>query len=146
MSVMEPRVYQWMYGILSADNTVKSTFSTRIYRKSAPQTTDYPPMLILQYMGGAEQTVTNGVNILASMVFMVKGTAKTGQYASLRDGMARVNELLHRKSGDVPGARIVWCQKVAEIPLEPVVYSGETYEQIAINYRVLVHELPIPTP
>ena len=141
MSAMEPRVYQWMYGVLSADTTIKNTFSTRIYRKSAPQTADYPPMLIMQYMGGAEHTVTNGISVYSGMVFMVKGTAKSGVYASLRDGMSRVDTLLHRASGDVSGARVVWCQKLAEIPLEPVVYSGEMYEQIATNYRVLVHAL-----
>lgn len=137
---MEPRVYQWMYGVLAADAQIQAVFGTRIYRKAMPQTAAYDPSLIMQYMGGATLTVINGIRIWSNMIFMLKATGKSGNYASLRDGMSRADTLLDRATGSVTGATIVWSQHVSEIPLEPVVFSGETYEQLAVNYQVKVHE------
>lgn len=140
MAVMEPYVYQWLYSVLSADAQIQAVFGTRIYRKVMPQTSAYDNSLIMQYMGGATISVTNGIRLASNMLFMLKATGKTGNYVALRNGLNRADTLLHRASGSVSGAAIVWCEHVNEIPLEPVVYSGETYEQIAVQYRVRAHE------
>lgn len=140
MAVIEPKVYQWMYGVLSADAQVQAVFGTRVYRKVMPQTSAYDHSLIMQYMGGATVAPVGSVRVYSNMLFMVKATGKAGNYASLRDGMNRVDTLLHRASGDIAGATILWCEHENEVPLEPVVYSGETYEQIAVLYRVRAHD------
>lgn len=141
MAAIEPKVYQWMYGVLAGDSQVNAVFGTRVYRKVLPQTAAYDHSLIMQYMGGGTVAPVGSIRIYSNMLFMVKGTGKAGSYSQLRDGMNRVDGLLHRASGDIAGARILWCEHEEEVPLEPVVYSGETYEQIAILYRVRAHEL-----
>ena len=139
MAIMEPRVYQWMYARLTGDAQVMAVFGTRVYRKVIPQAASYPPSLVMQYMGGGTLAVINGIRIWSDMLFMIKATGTNGQYTNLRNGMDRVDALLHRATGSVTGAQIIWCEQVNEVPIEPVVYSGETYEQIAVMYRVKAH-------
>lgn len=139
MAVLEPKIYEWMYGVLVNDQQIQAVFGQRIYRKVMPQTSAYDHSLIMQYMGGATVAVINGVRVYSNMVVMLKATGKAGNYVALRNGMNRADALLHRATGSVPNATILWSEHMAEIPLEPVVYSGETYEQIAVNYRVMAH-------
>ena len=141
MASMEPYVYQWMYGVLSADTTIQTTFGTRIYRKLMPQTATYNNALVMQYMGGGVLTVTNGIRIWSDMLFLLKGSGPSGNYAALRDGMNRADTLLDRVDGSVSGARIVWSQHESEIPIQPVVENTVVYETIATMYRVKAHAL-----
>ena len=141
MAAMEPSVYQWMYSVLSADTTIQATFGTRIYRKLIPQTIAYNNTLVMQYMGGATLTVTNGIRIWSDMLFLLKAVGTGGNYAALRDGMARADTLLDRVTGSVSGASIVWSQHENEVPIEAIVEGGVTYESIAIMYRVKAHNV-----
>ena len=140
MASMEPYVYQWMYGVLTGDATIQSTFGTRVYRKLIPQTASYNNALVMQYMGGGVLTVTNGVRIWSDMLFLLKASGASGNYASLRDGMNRADALLHRADGSVSGARIIWSEHENEVPVEPVVEGGVVYETLATMYRVKAHE------
>lgn len=94
-SLTIPTVNEWLYGLLSADATITSTFGTRIHEGDIPQGVAYPA-LVYQFISGVPSAGIGSETIFTNMIYLVKAVLQGNSTVSVQAAMNRADALIHR--------------------------------------------------
>lgn len=131
-------VKQWLYGVLSADTTIKSYVSTRIYDTVAPQGATYPFVIIATMAPGNDLQVVGAARIWTEGVWLVKGVAQAATFGgNLQSLAARMDALLHKAQGTVSNGTVYACVRQQPFEQVEVVEGGVQYRHLGGVYRVM---------
>lgn len=124
--------FEWLFGVLSADQTLQSYVGQRVYRHLAPAGAPLP-YVIMSYQAGSDLLVVGSARVWSALVIVVKVVGEVGTYMTLRAAVDRIDELLHGAGS----GRVLSC--VREFPLDYFeTEDGVTAIHLGGQYRLLV--------
>jgi len=134
MSADLTRIDEWLYSTLSANITLNTAVSGRIYGDMAPQGTNYP-LILFSFLGGADKVLTFKSRF-TNAIYLIRAVGKGSSYNSV-ESLADLVDILLSQIPDngtvVRDIRISSCTR--EQPHQrkdmengvPVVYLGGFY-------------------
>jgi hypothetical protein len=136
----------WLYSVLSADATLAGIVSTRIHEDVTPHIDEtgeplpsaFPCLVYNVQATQPDYSEVSGIRIWSGLLYTVRGIFETrSDGGNVAVVAARIDELLHRKSGAVVGGRVVAC--VRRQPFKQRELSnGRHYRQMGGVYELKV--------
>ena len=133
-----PRVYEWLYGTLSAGTALASLVSTRIYRSRAPAGATFP-YIVFRSQGGEDRLGVGGYRVFSDGEYVVRVTGLSANYAAVRNAADEMNTLIDGQRGAASGVTIGACYRVQPFELEESDEAGVDYAHIGGIYRIIAH-------
>lgn len=128
-------VYEWLYTILSANSTITSTVSTRIYDGVAPQGTSFP-YIVFNWQGGVDKSAVGSLRVFTNGLFQVKVITNEETYTTISPVADKIDQLLHRAKGVVSSNNI---ESSREFPLAIIEKKdGLQYRHMGGIYRIFI--------
>jgi hypothetical protein len=127
----------WMFGVLSADATLKTLIGnpTRIFDGEAPQNSVFP-YLVLGFQSSIPTFTIKAERHHANVVYLVKAVIKGTAYGPVREIAERADAVLHAQRGTVSGGEVFLAVGEEEIK-QAYSEDGVSYREMGRYYRLL---------
>lgn len=125
----------WLYATLSADATLTGLVGTRIYLDQAPEGASFPFVVFQLQAAERDLVVIGGGRVWSSGLWLVRGVDKATSFTTLKSIEARIDALLHAKSGSVTGGTVYECVREEPFRLTEVV-DRVRYLHLGGIYRI----------
>jgi hypothetical protein len=129
-------VAEWLYETLSEDVTLSGLVTGGVHEDPAPQGSAFP-FLVFSLISALDVQVHNAMRIMVDSLWLVKAVDQNGSFSRTRTIMNRVDEILHRASGNLGDAFIYSCVREESIRMTEV-DDGKPYRHLGAQYRVHV--------
>jgi hypothetical protein len=136
-----PRLWQWLYGVLSADAAVSAVFGTRLYRGGlAPPTATYP-LLLFMLRAGVDANCLGPSRAALDALVWIRGIAPPTQYLShLAPGLDAVEAALWGRDDVQAGYRFQVVAARGPVEYEDPPASGlPVYTHLGRDWEISVY-------
>lgn len=102
---------QFIASKLEADSALATEVSTHIYDTVAPPDVDPAKKVIFSFQAGSDVMINSAIRACIEAVFVVKMVGEDKEFSELLAGALRIDQVLHRTSGNVTGGRVLSCYR-----------------------------------
>jgi len=126
-----PRVEQWLKTVLTADGTLNTAVSGRIYEGHVPQGVAFPAVVFSLSTAGNDLFSQSGpYRVWAKFDVLVKVINETNSTLTLQSIADRFEAVLESSSGGVTGLYIDYCKRKRPFKLKDTSIANKTYTHL----------------
>lgn len=130
----------WLHAVLSGDAALQGLVGGRIYEQPAPEEAAYP-MIVFQNQVLEDRNSLHGFRMYSIGVWLVRAVGECTSYDPLRAIANRIDAVLHKGAGEVPGmGRVLSCTREGPYAL-PEQDGDRQYRHLGGLYRIEVEDL-----
>jgi hypothetical protein len=133
------KISQWLYQTLASDPVLQSYVGDRIVEGLA-DTSVQTPFILFAFNESSDKRVVGGERIWTYAVYMIKAIGEGGSFAPLQPIVDRIDAVLDRARGSVPGAQILYCER--DRPFQYVTWElGSQWRHIGAYWYIYIQEV-----
>jgi len=126
-----PRVEQWLKTVLTADGTLNTAVSGRIYEGHVPQGVAFPAVVFSISTAGPDLRSQSGqFRVWAKFNAMIKVISETNSTLSLQTTADRFDAILESAIGGVTGLHIDYCFRKHAFKMKDTSVANKTYTHL----------------
>ena len=134
---------RWLYGVLTADDTLEGLIGTKVFSDVIPEyqngaTISAPYVYFTLASPGANLLSVGSHLVWSPLLYTVRYVDRTDDYTVLEEGATAVQDALHRASGSNISGTVLACIYEAPFKMTEIDRDGSIVLHLGGMYRLFV--------